>query len=289
MKTIVQGFVCAAIASAPVYAQTSDTLDVATWNIEWFGDDGRGPDNIPQFLSARDAILDGQIELWAVQEIEDSIAFALLLNELSGYDGFLARDVDHVDDASEYTWERQEVGIIYRSSTVTIRNARIILPELAKRGPTLPPFATGRPPMEVVISVPGHDTIVVIVLHAKAQGDPESARRRREAAVALHEYVDSTWPSTPVLLLGDLNDEISRTSPYSVFANDSRGWLPLTARLAGSHVSGAMWDHILVSNEAACWYVRQSAGVLHPPAGRSVSDHRPVTARFVVRQSCNSP
>ncbi|MCY3966802.1 MAG: endonuclease/exonuclease/phosphatase family protein [Acidobacteria bacterium] len=287
MQTIVRALVCAVLASVPA-AEASDTLDVATWNIKWFGDSDRDPKDGPQFSGVRDVIRTTQLELWAVQEIEDSRDFGRLLRDLPGYEGFLVRDGRVENGSTDYTWSQQEVGIIYRTDTVTIRGARVVLGHLAERG-SRPPFATGRPPLEVVISVPAHDEIVLLILHAKAFSDEDSQRRRQEAAEALHQYILDTWASTPVVVLGDLNDEIDDEGPYAVFANDSREWFAPTADLSGSHESGAMWDHILVSDEAACWYVSDSAEVLSVENASSISDHFPVVASFEVGESCDSP
>ena len=88
------------LTTLPALAQTipakgtEATLDVATWNIEWFGDDGenRGPSNdAGQIANVKAVIEQAEIDLWGVQEIADPEDFEALLDALGdGYDGVLA-------------------------------------------------------------------------------------------------------------------------------------------------------------------------------------------------------
>ena len=58
-------------ASAQIEVVGTDaTLDVATWNIEWFGASYNGPsDDAVQVQNVADIVLGTGIDLWAVQEI----------------------------------------------------------------------------------------------------------------------------------------------------------------------------------------------------------------------------
>ena len=49
---------------------------------------------------------------------------------------------------------------------------------------------------------------MVIVLHAKAMSDMDSWQRRVDASRALKTYLDGTWPSAKVLVIGDFNDDV---------------------------------------------------------------------------------
>ncbi|MBT8405795.1 MAG: endonuclease/exonuclease/phosphatase family protein, partial [Gemmatimonadetes bacterium] len=204
---------------------TEATFDVATWNVEWFGDPGNGPtDEELQRDRVRDVMNGAEIDLWALQEIVGGADFDALLAEVPGFSGLLA------DDPSVQggpTWYRdfgdreQKLALVYRSSAVTVRGARIILTEENFS------FA-GRPPMEVEVTVSiGGASVdaVIVMLHAKSSPDAESLARRTAASVALETYLDTTWPTTPVWVLGDFNDDIDTSirlgeeSPYRNFVD----------------------------------------------------------------------
>lgn len=273
------------------------TFDVATWNVEWFGDAGNGPaDEEVQLRRIRDVVNGAELELWAVQEVVDADRFADLVDATPGFAGLLANAPEVTNGPAFYNdfgGNEQKVGIIYRSDAVEVLGARIILTELDFE------FA-GRPPLEVRVRVGAGDTTVegvVVVLHAKASTDLESYRRRADAAAGLQAYLDATWADAPVWVLGDFNDDVDRSiregqpSPYAdlVAAPD---WTFTTGVLstlgARSTVNfGDMIDHHLVSDEVRDGYVEGSARVLRLDQyidryGTTVSDHFPVLARYTL-------
>lgn len=274
---------------------TPATLDVATWNLEFFGDADRGPANdAVQRQRAREIVAGSDLDLWGLQEISDAADFGELLQSLPGYSGFLANDsfVDGgADWYSDFSDTEQKVGIVYRSDVVEVLSARIVLTELDYE------FA-GRPPLEVRIRVTIAGTtedLVVVVLHAKANTQPESWQRRRDAAVGLRRHLDDVWPNHPVLVVGDWNDDLDqsivngRDTPYRTFI-DASAWTFLTlpvSEAGGSSILGftSMVDHILASDEALVWYEEGSASIHQvdltvPDYAETTSDHLPVLARF---------
>jgi len=73
--------------------QPTETFDVATWNLEWFGSAGNGPvDEALQLANVRRVIADADLDLWSVQEVVDEDHFAELLSGLPEYAGLLADD-----------------------------------------------------------------------------------------------------------------------------------------------------------------------------------------------------
>ncbi len=83
-----------------------------------------------------------------------------------------------------------------------------------------------------------------------------------------------------------------RDSPYKPFVDDATSWVFLTAPLTASGETSIIGfpnviDHILVSDEAAGWYVPESAFVYRvdefiPDYATTTSDHLPVLVRFVL-------
>lgn len=275
---------------------TAATLDLATWNVEWFGDPGNGPDDetLQQLLVA-EIMLDADLDVWSVQEVVSEGAFARLVDSLPGYDGLLANDPS-VQNGPQYyndfAGNEQKVGLVWKTDLLEVTAARVIL--------TGSDFEfAGRPPLEMEVRITLGDAAfdaVLIALHAKAGADREDWERRTAAAAALKDHLDTDWPDTPVWVLGDFNDDVDvsiyagQTSPYAPFVADPDAWRFASAALtqagATSTVNfGDVIDHILVSDESWGRYVDGSAAVLDlrdavSGYGTDASDHYPVLARF---------
>ena len=272
---------------------TSATLDVATWNLLYFGAANQGPADEPlQMARVRDVILGTDFDVWGVQEVTDADAFGTLLDRLPGYQGFLASDGSVSGGSASYGRGELKVGLIYKTALAQVTGARIILSELDYE------FA-GRPPLEVQLRVTlggASRDVVMIVLHAKAIADETSWERRMAAGEGLREYLDATWPDRAVLVPGDWNDDVDesitpgRDTPYRVFVDAAPEWVFPTASLSAARERSMpryteVIDHILASDEAMAWYEEGSAMVYEvddiiPEYLDTTSDHLPVMARF---------
>ena len=272
---------------------TAGTLDVATWNLLFFGAANQGPQDEPlQMARVRDVILGTDADLWGVQEVTDADAFAALLDRLPGYEGLLVSDASVSGGSDSYHRAELKVGLIYKQSVVEVTAARVILSELDHE------FA-GRPPMEVRLRVTlagGSHDVVAIVLHAKASADQASWERRKAAGEGLQAYLDDTWPDHMVFVPGDWNDDVDesitsgRETPYRILVEAAPEWVFATASLSAAGARSMpryteVIDHILVSDEAMAWYEEGSATVYEiddivPDYLETTSDHLPVMARF---------
>lgn len=274
---------------------TPATLDLGTWNLEWFGDPERGPEDEALQLANAERVFEGlQVDLWSVQEMTGAAHFDDLVSRIDGFEGFLADD-PIVDRGAEFYRDfednEQKVGLVYRSSAVTVRSARVVLTDRDWE------FA-GRPPLEVelVVTVGGATrSLVVIVLHAKAGDGVEDWERRSAASEALEAYLETRWPTAEVAVLGDFNDDVDesisggRPSSYDNLAADP-SWTFLTAALSTTGRSSTVFypdviDHILVSDELLPRYVDGSVEAVRVDAwladyGETTSDHYPVVSRF---------
>lgn len=274
----------------------TDTLDIASWNLEWFGDESRGPsDEALQRSQAREVILGADIDLWGVAEIASASAFAELTTQLPGYESLLANDPRVSEGAlyySDFDDTEQKVGILFKRELAQLLDARVIL--------TGSDYAwAGRPPLQVRlrVSLAGHsDELVLIVLHAKCCDDAASWTRRRDAASALKAYLDSAWPSQKVWVVGDFNDDLDtsitpgKPSPYASFLQDSAHYtfasLPLSqAGLASTASFPDLIDQHLLSDEAAASYLPGSAEIYRvdqsiPRYAATTSDHFPLLSRY---------
>ena len=201
---------------------TTTTLDFGSWNLEWFGDTGNGPANESlQLANARDVILGSNLDIWAFAEIVSQNHWNNLESQLTGYAGFLAKEPNVTNGAASYGTNEQTVGILYKSSLATVQSARVILTANDAD------FA-GRPPLEVTLRVTLNGTtedVIVIVLHAKCCSDTTGWQRRRNAALALKSYLDTSHAARKVWVLGDFNDDVdtSHHAGASLAVRELRG------------------------------------------------------------------
>ncbi|MET0398963.1 MAG: lamin tail domain-containing protein [Longimicrobiaceae bacterium] len=269
------------------------TLDVASWNIEWFGATGSGPSNETlQLQNARDVIAGTDFDVWGVAEIADQAAWNSLESQLPGYTGFLAGESTVTNGSAYYGATEQKVGILYRSSVATLLGAKVILTANDAD------FA-GRPPLEVKLRVTlngATEDVVVIVLHMKAFDDAPSWQKRQNASAALKTYLDATYPTQKVIVVGDWNDDVDTSitsgsaSPYQTFVADAADYAFPTRALSLAGVSSTtsypdMIDHHLDSNELYATLVPASTEVYRVDSfitsyDATTSDHFPVLSRY---------
>ena len=275
-----------------------DTLDIASWNIEWFGAQGNGPvDKALQRDNVFEVIAGADMDIWGVAEVVSTPDFATLTARLHGYSSLLANDPRVQDGAKYYRGfnnHEQKVGILYKDAVATLVDARIIL------GDHDYAFA-GRPPLQVTLRIvlEGNrhsEDIVVVVMHAKCCSDARSWQRRHEAASALKTYLDTQLPSRKVWIIGDYNDDldtsitVGQASAYAAFLADRAHYafpsLSLTrARLASTVGHPDTIDHHLVTDEAEALYIPGSSEVYRADQyianyGKTTSDHYPVLSRY---------
>lgn len=272
---------------------TSATLDVASWNIEWFGSTGSGPSNETlQLQNARDIINGTDFDIWGVAEIADQAAWNSLESQLPGYTGFLASESSVTSGSTYYGATEQKVGILYRSSIATLVGAKVILTANDAD------FA-GRPPLEVRLNVTLNGTteqVVVIVLHMKAFDDVPSWQKRANAGAALKTYLDATWPTQKVIVVGDWNDDVDtsitsgQATPYQNFVSDAADYTFPTRALSLAGISSTtgypdIIDHHLNTNDLHATLVPGSVEVYRVDSyissyDASTSDHFPVLSRY---------
>lgn len=272
---------------------TAATFDVATWNIEWFGDAGNGPDDEAlQLAGARDAIAGTDFDVWGLEEIASAGAFHALVAQLPGYAGVVANDPVVAGGAASYGVGEQKPALIYKTSLASLVSARVIL--------TASDFDfAGRPPLEVRLSVTLNGVTedrIFIVLHMKAFADAASWQRRKNAAVALKGLLDASYPVHRVIVLGDWNDDLDTSivpglaTPYAIFNDDPARYTFTTRPLTDAGVTTTCAhadavDHQLVTNELGADPVAGSVEAYEldlqiPSYCATTSDHFPALVRY---------
>ncbi len=284
---------------------TDATFDIATWNIEHFGDPGFAPSDARQISNTESVISQAGIDLWAIQEVGSQDSWQELLSQLQD-DGYTGR----LGPEGGFGSFEIRLGFIYNPSVVSVIGTRTIL--------TGGNFG-GREPFELQarITVEGESrTIRVIGLHAKAGAAAGDYTNRTRGAESLKEYIDDRIArGESVILLGDFNDLLTASirrseprSPYAPFVEDdnyvaaSRALEDAgTATFCGSSptCSGTSTiDHIVYTANlpARLVEVNRYDNVLRevPSYTSTTSDHAPVLARFsltnpVACDECGEP
>jgi endonuclease/exonuclease/phosphatase family metal-dependent hydrolase len=272
---------------------TATSLDIGAWNIEWFGATGNGPtDENLQRDNVADVLLGTDMDLWGLEEVVSTAQFDQVMAKLPGYKGFLSDNALVQQGSQWYTATEQKVGFVYKCSVATVQSAKIILTSANNA------FA-GRPPLEVALKVTLNGAtmdLIVIVLHAKCCNDADSWTRRRDAADALKPYLDTTYPTQKVIVIGDFNDDLDMSitagspTPYANFLADTAKYTFISKALTDNKIptTGGFptaIDHHLATNEMAAQFIASSMTAYNLDSiitnyNSTTTDHYPVLSRY---------
>ena len=250
MKKLILSILFLAIAYISV-AQTLDdlefgtdtTFEVVTWNIEWFPKNGQTTVNY-----VKEIIENLDIDLLAIQEVDDVDAFQTMVEGIAGYEAFY--------ESSYFAG----LAYIYNTNTIVIND----IYEIYTTYPYWSPFP--RSPVVIELTFMG-ESFVVINNHFKCCGDgylnlsdeDDEEYRRLEASSLLKEYIDFYMPNNRVIVVGDLNDILTDNTSNNVFQpflDDSDNFEFADMTIAEGSSSGwsyPSWpshlDHVLITDE----------------------------------------
>ena len=263
------------------------TLEIMTWNIQNFPKSEFTINYVSEIILAIDADIIG------MQEIESDSAFVVLLNNLQVQDpenkwnGFRANTNE---------WE-MNLAYLYKSSVINVDSIYQIYPDDEKYHQPFP-----RKPLMMEFSYL-NQKLFVINNHLKAMPGEKNIVRRKEACKLLDEYVDEFLLKENVIILGDLNDQLTdkiEENSFNIFLNDKQNYYFADWTIAAD--STANWsypywkyrghiDHILISNELYDEFQNSGSFVKvitidkfmeggEDSRYKYITDHRPVTIRL---------
>ena len=279
---------------------TDATLEVVTWNIEWFGNAGNGPsDENLQKENAKAIIQQLNADVYAFQEIADENLMQTLANELPDYE--LVIQLGAVSRPPNVPGESQKVAFLYKKSTINVVETRTLLADihpLYNGGdasqlvgfPNADPtrfYASGRLPFMMIadVTIQGvTERFHFVNIHARANSSRDAQGRyamRKYDVEKLKELLDTQYAKANIVLAGDYNDDVDETvanisttvSSYEQYANDNAPTpgddhfyqiltKPLSLQGFRSFVfSDNMIDHISVSDELIDNYVANTETV----------------------------
>ena len=268
-----------------LYFGTDNDLDIMTWNIEWFPKNGQVTiDYVGQIIEALD------IDVLAIQEVDDISSFNQVINGLDNYEGYL-----------ESSWFAG-LAYIYNTETVEINN----IYEIYTSSPYWSPFP--RSPMVMDMNFM-NENYIIINNHFKCCGDnnmnlnddDDEETRRYIASNLLKQYVDNYFSDSNVIILGDLNDQLiddPNDNVFQMILDDSENYLFTDMEIAqgnSTEWSYPSWpshlDHILITNELFNYIVDTQTVLIDWSliGGLSaydtyVSDHRPVIVKILFNE-----
>jgi endonuclease/exonuclease/phosphatase family metal-dependent hydrolase len=272
------------------YAQgrvgTDSTLEVMTWNIENFAK--RGAVTADHVI---DVVKGLQVDIIALQEIENLTYFQQVREGLADWTG---------DRATSASYQMNLAFLYPVDGVAQISAVYEILTEYRRELPRAPFVLEG--------TFRGTE-FVVINNHFKASGNNildetdawDEETRRRDASLLIDDFIRTQFPDKAVIVVGDLNDELTDSPANNVFQNfldasDMYRFVDLAiARDSGGLWSYPTWpshlDHILITHQLFAAQERSDALVevapLHILLGqgwsvyeKNVSDHLPVVLRL---------
>ena len=221
---------------------TDATLDLVSWNIEWF------PKNNNTSVYVQEIITNLEADIYALQEIEDTTLLKQIVSNIPDYECHFK--------SSYYGG----LAYVYNTNNIQVNSKYEIFTS------NLYWNAFPRSPQVLEFTFQGDDYII-INNHFKCCGDGfldynnsgDEENRRLEAITFLKQFIDDNFSSKRVVLLGDLNDNLNDNvinNVFQGFINDDTNYLFTDMQIAQGNSedwSYPTWpshlDHILITNE----------------------------------------
>ena len=267
---------------------TDSTLDVVTWNLEWFPKNNLTTiDCVTTIVQAMDA------DVIAFQEIDDSLKFQELIDALPAYSGVSHRTLS----------DHGGLAYLYKNSLTVISSCSIY--DNSSYWAAFP-----RAPFVLRIEYEAED-VFIINHHLKCCGDGyldttdtyDEENRRLQAMGHMKNYIDQILTSQRVIMLGDFNDLIQEppnNNVFQSFIDDTVNHKFVDMGIAQG--SAGQWsypnwpshlDHIMISHDLVLDWAQAGSYVEcfevddFLPNGwweyeNKISDHRPVGMRITV-------
>ena len=271
---------------------TDSTFEVISWNIEWFPKNGQATaDSVKTIIQSLAA------DVYALQEIDDTTLLKQVVSTIPGYECYFK--------SSYYGG----LAYVYNTNTVQV-NAKY---EIYTSQPYWNAFP--RSPQVLDLMHKGNQ-YNVINNHLKCCGDgnldinnsSDEEMRRYMAVYYLKQYIDNNLANKNVILVGDLNDELTDFASHNVFQDfitDPGNYLFADMQIANA--SNTNWsypswpshlDHILISDELFADFSKPNSMVSciriddymsgWNTYDNNISDHRPVGIKLEVGAIINT-
>ena len=268
-----------------------DRIDLASWNLMWYGHPVYGSANkTAQRSSIGEVLRNARIDIWFFQEVCDTGDFSDLLMESGPFQHVYAR-----------YWQSQKTAWVWDSTQWTLLSDSMVLDDFSAD------FAGGRLPLLTVLKAKNTpDTLFLLGIHLKANTGTDTQKEeawynRKASSDHLLNWQEG-FRDRRVIIAGDWNDGMDT----SVFRDTLSPFLQLREAglfllekqaLAGEkswYYGNTCIDHIWTNTRAAAMYRKASSQILpmewyftnYPT---EVSDHFPVFAALNWSQGSGIP
>lgn len=308
MKKILPLLLIINSVSSSSFSQSSPvTLDVVSWNVEWFGSPSNGPaDDDLQETNVKTILNWLNADLYGLVEMVDSMRLRRVVDFLGNTEyGFaISPYCSGNTTGTGNSWlTGQKLAFIYRKSVFSNISIRGIMRNSAT-GYTN--WAAGRFPFmfSATATINGiSKTINFILIHGKAGSNQDDYLKRAGACTELKDTLDTFFNSANNLIIGDYNDALHTTifpgasvSSYTAIVSDSIDadhyksiTLPLGVAGQTSMINFPnVIDNHIISNEVEQYYIAGSAQIktdvttVIPDfvSAHNTSDHYPVFSKY---------
>ena len=291
----------------------SRTLDVMTWNMEFFGSTipTFGPTDVQLQLQNAARLIDSvHADVIAVQEISDENLLQQLVDMMPGYARICSDRFSYSFNGPDPSFPEQKVCFIYNTAVIKLVEERVLFEELydaARSGASTPLdaypsspssfWSSGRLPYMITVdaTVEGvTERVQLVNIHAKSGAASADLIRRRFDSQALKDTLDQYYPNANIIVLGDYNDDVDESigggeSTYSPFVQ-ADNFRVVTAALSEAGLRSFITqdnviDHMTISNELYDEYIPGSTALVIPfnfiqNYASTTSDHLPMFSRF---------
>jgi endonuclease/exonuclease/phosphatase family metal-dependent hydrolase len=297
---------------APLFstAQSTDTtLDVACWNIEWFGSPAaaNGPaDKNLQEANVAKILKWMRADLYGLVEVVDTSRLRKVVDSLgAGQFGFsVSPYCSNATQPSGNAWlTGQKLAFIWRKSIFSNVTTRGMMRNSSTANTN---WATGRFPylLTATVTLQGVSrNLNVILVHAKAGSTQSDHDRRRAGVQELKDTLDLFHPTASTIIIGDYNDALDKPiytgatvtsyQPIVVDSTDADHYRSITLPLARAGQTSMIGfpnivDNHIISNELVPVFITGSTKVLTDVVqvvpdyvtAENTSDHFPVLSRY---------
>ncbi|MCW3806198.1 T9SS type A sorting domain-containing protein [Plebeiibacterium marinum] len=276
-----------------------ETLDVVTWNLEWFGCPAKSNNatSFSQQLSeVSSKIIELDADVYALQEVVNDRINGYFLEKLveelnknaapNKYAGFYSDKYSFYFNTPTTDFPSQTLCYIINTGTVGlveedamfsgIYNGYNTMAIEGYEGTSTSFWVSGRLPymLQAIVSVDGKSQLIDFVnIHAKCCDNGET--RRGYDADYLYGAMVNDYADDNVILLGDYNDDMEYINPYGLwYANDNEFF---------KDVAGEGIDHISLSNELYDEYDPLTNNEVVKTV--EISDHDPVMIRLLLNDA----
>ena len=291
-----------------ITAQSSSaTLDVISWNLEYFGAPyASGPANKDlQEANAKKLMRYFDADIYGLVEIVDTVHLRKLRDSLgTNYEYIIAPYSTDGLIGSNGWRQSQKLAYLYKKdifSNISTRGLMLTSPTADYN------WASGRLPflMKADATVNGiTKTIYFILIHGKAGSTATDYNRRLAGAQELKDTLDAQFSNVNVMIIGDYNDALNQTissgsgpqssyQPIVLDSLDADHYKSITIPLANAGQTTMInypnvIDNHIISNEVEAYYVLQSAQVRTDVTtvvpdyitAHNTSDHYPVFSKY---------